>query len=114
MGSEGSKESMDGVDYGLKLDESPSQCFFRPLSSNVCAVCRCTQSMLTDGVFRCRKFLPSVFSAHLFMEELFMEELSWTAYYTLLMNPWSYRVIYMFLDSMSNCQLKDNFCTCET
>ena len=27
LGSEGSKESMDGVDYGLKLDESPSQCF---------------------------------------------------------------------------------------
>ena len=98
LGSEGSKEPMDGVDYGLKLEESM---FFRPLASEVCTVCGCTLTMLTDGEFRCRKCQPSVFSA--------MEELSGTAYYTKSSNPRS-RVIYMLLDSGSNCHIvKDDF-----
>ena len=50
-------------DYGLKLDEPM---FFKLVTENVYVVCGYAQSMLTDGDFRCRKFLPSVFSAHLF------------------------------------------------
>ena len=69
-------ESNPTSDYGLKLDEPM---FFKLVTENVYVVCGYVQSMLTDGEFRCRKFLPSVFSAHLFMEEPFMEELRWTA-----------------------------------
>ena len=86
LGSERSKEPNTGglehdkskpiEDSRLKFDESM---FCRPLADNVCVVCGYAQLMLTDGEFRCRKFLPSVFSAHLFMEEPFMEELRWTA-----------------------------------
>jgi hypothetical protein len=50
------------------------------------------------------------YSQHIYFA---MEELSWTAYYTRSMNPRSQRVIYMFLDSGSNCQMTDDF-TCET
>ena len=55
-------ESNPTSDYGLKLDESM---FFKFVTENVYAVCGHAQSMLTDGAFRCRKWLPSVFSAHL-------------------------------------------------
>ena len=56
-------ESNPTSDYGLKLDEPM---FFKLVTENVYAVCGYAQSMLTDGEFRCRKFIPSVFSAHLF------------------------------------------------
>ena len=56
-------ESNPTSDYGLKLDEPM---FFKLVTENVYVVCGYAQSMLTDGEFRCRKFLPSVFSAHLF------------------------------------------------
>ena len=67
----------------------------------MCIVCGYAQLMLTDGEFRCRKCQPSVFSA--------MKELSRTVYYTRSTNPRS-RVIYMLLDSGSNCHIvKDDF-----
>ena len=62
--------------------------------------------MLTDGEFRCRKCQPSVFLA--------MEELKRIAYYMQSTNPRS-RVIYMLLDSGSNCHIvKDDFYLWET
>ena len=108
LGSERSKEPTTGglehdkskpiKDSRLKFDESM---FCRPLADNVCAVCGYAQLMLTDGELRCRKCQPSVFSA--------MEELSRTVYYTRSPNPRS-RVIYMLLDSGSNCHIvKDDF-----
>ena len=98
-------ESNPTSDYGLKLDESM---FFKFVTENVYAVCGHAQSMLTDGEFRCRKFLPSVFSAHLVYYG--GAELDSVLH---AVNESGQRVIYMFLDSGSNCQMTDDF-TCET